>query len=109
MHARTHWAGGQIKDDDSSDDVKFVDLSQVHYLSGPIRCEDADGKPAMPGDLLKVELVELGPLPGDEWGFVGTFDRDNGGGFLTGHSRENESLTLRLFLCRPVSHRYRKT
>ncbi len=33
----------------------------------------------MPGDLLVVEMVELGPLPGDEWGFVGTFDRDNGG------------------------------
>ena len=28
---------------------------------------------------------QLGPLPGDEWGFTGTFDRDNGGGFLTDH------------------------
>jgi len=33
----------------------------------------------MPGDLLVVEMMELGPLPGDEWGFTGTFDRDNGG------------------------------
>lgn len=32
-----------------------------------------------------VELCNLGPLPGDEWGFTGTFDRDNGGGFLTDH------------------------
>jgi hypothetical protein len=54
-------------------------FSQVHYLSGPIRCEDAGGKPALPGDLLVVEMLELGPLPGDEWGFTGTFDRDNGG------------------------------
>ena len=23
--------------------------------------------------------------PGDEWGFTGLFDRDNGGGFLTEH------------------------
>jgi hypothetical protein len=33
----------------------------------------------LPGDLLVVEMLELGPLPGDEWGFTGTFDRDNGG------------------------------
>jgi hypothetical protein len=31
------------------------------------------------GDLLMVELCNLGPLPGDEWGFTGTFDRENGG------------------------------
>lgn len=30
------------------------------------------------GDLLCVELCNLGPLPGDEWGFTGTFDRENG-------------------------------
>lgn len=35
------WTGGQIKDNDSSDDVKNVDLSQVHYLSGPIEVEGA--------------------------------------------------------------------
>ncbi|EKX37494.1 hypothetical protein GUITHDRAFT_97244 [Guillardia theta CCMP2712] len=79
------WTGGQIKDDDSSDDIKHVDLNQVHYLSGPFRIEDADAKAAMPGDILVVEIVELGPLPGDEWGFTGIFDRDNGGGFLTDH------------------------
>jgi formamidase len=27
----------------------------------------------------------LGPLPGDEWGFTASFDRENGGGFLTDH------------------------
>jgi formamidase len=32
------WTGGQIADNDSADDIKNVDLSQVHYLSGPIRC-----------------------------------------------------------------------
>jgi len=74
------WTGGQIKDSDSSDDVKNVDLSQVHYLSGPIKFENAE-----PGDLLKVEFVDLGPLEGDEWGFTGTFAKENGGGFLTDH------------------------
>ena len=52
-----------------------VDLSQVHYLSGPIEVEGAE-----PGDLLKVEFLELGPLDGDEWGFTGTFAKENGGG-----------------------------
>jgi hypothetical protein len=35
------------------------------------RVTDADGVPAQPGDLLMVELCNLGPLPGDEWGFTG--------------------------------------
>jgi len=107
------WTGGQIKNDDSSDDVKNVDLSQVHYLSGPI-----DIPTAQPGDLLKVEILNLGPLEGDEWGFTGSFGmytltrhvdhhymhlltqcmddvfwfaciqttaKENGGGFLTDH------------------------
>ncbi|KAF7129530.1 hypothetical protein RHSIM_Rhsim10G0101200 [Rhododendron simsii] len=79
------WTGGIIKDDDSANDVKFIDLSIVHYLSGPIRVTDADGAPAKPGDLLVVEICNLGPLPGDEWGYTATFDRENGGGFLTDH------------------------
>ncbi|KAL6512835.1 hypothetical protein OROHE_019625 [Orobanche hederae] len=62
----------------------FLEL-KVHYLSGPIRVVDTDGKPAKPGDLLVVEICNLGPLPGDEWGFTAIFDRENGGGFLTDH------------------------
>jgi formamidase len=77
------WTGGQIKNDDSADDVKNVDLSQVHYLSGPIQVTGAE-----PGDLLKTELLNLGALEGDEWGFTGTFHKDNGGGFLTDHYPE---------------------
>jgi len=77
------WTGGQIKNDDSADDVKNIDLSQVHYLSGPIKVNGCS-----PGDLMKVELSNLGPLPGDEWGFTGTFHKDNGGGFLTDHYPE---------------------
>ncbi|KAJ8546004.1 hypothetical protein K7X08_018587 [Anisodus acutangulus] len=58
---------------------------QVHYLSGPIRIVDTNGNPAEPGDLLAVEICNLGPLPGDEWGFAAIFDRENGRGFLTDH------------------------
>ncbi|KAK8328281.1 hypothetical protein V6Z12_A11G241800 [Gossypium hirsutum] len=79
------WTGSVIKDDDSAADVKFIDLSTVHYLSGPIRVVDKNETPAMPGDLLAVEICNLGPLPGDEWGYTATFDRENGGGFLTDH------------------------
>ena len=53
---------------------------QVHYLSGPIAVDTAEK-----GDLLKVEILNLGTLAGDEWGFTGTFHKDNGGGFLTDH------------------------
>lgn len=48
--------------------MKRVDLTRVHYLSGPIRVVDKAGRPALPGDLLSVEVCALGALPGDEWG-----------------------------------------
>ncbi|KAJ4914142.1 Acetamidase/Formamidase family protein [Raphanus sativus] len=79
------WTGGAIKDDSSAEDIKSLDLSTVHYLSGPIKVVDEDGVAAKPGDLLVVEICNLGPLPGDEWGFTASFDRENGGGFLTDH------------------------
>jgi formamidase len=74
------WTDGQIKDNDSPDDVRDVDLSVVHVLSGPIHVNGAE-----PGDILVVDLLDIGALQGDEWGFTGIFARENGGGFLTDH------------------------
>lgn len=79
------FTGGGIKNDSSSEDIKHANLSVVHYLSGPIKILDEYEVPAKPGDLLAVEICNLGPLPGDEWGYTATFDRENGGGFLTDH------------------------
>ncbi|KAI3958939.1 hypothetical protein MKX01_023615 [Papaver californicum] len=79
------WTDGGVQDNLSAMDIKSIDLSTVHYLSGPIRVVDMEGVPAMPGDLLAVEICNLGPLTGDEWGYTATFDRENGGGFLTDH------------------------
>ncbi|XP_031109967.1 uncharacterized protein LOC116014110 isoform X2 [Ipomoea triloba] len=79
------WTGGAVRDNNCAIDVKTLNLSTVHYLSGPIRIVDTDGIPAKPGDLLAVEICNLGPLPGDEWGYTAIFDRENGGGFLTDH------------------------
>lgn len=72
------WTGGQIKNDDNADDVKNVDLRRIHYLSGPIEVEGARC-----GDILVVNIVDVGPLPSAMWGFTGIFDRNNGGGFLS--------------------------
>ena len=58
----------------------YVDLTVVHVLSGPIWVNGAE-----PGDILVVELLDIGALQGDEWGFTGIFDKKNGGGFLTDH------------------------
>lgn len=74
------WTDGQIKNNDDPSDIKDVDLNIVHVLSGPIRVEGAK-----PGDILVVDLLDIGALPGDEWGFTGIFARENGGGFLTDH------------------------
>jgi formamidase len=72
------WTGGQIKNDNSATDVKIVDLSKVHYLSGPIGVTGAE-----PGDLLVVDILDVGVLPDYQWGFTGIFAKENGGGFLT--------------------------
>jgi formamidase len=77
------WTGGQIKNDDSANDIRDVDLTKVHYLSGPFAVDGAE-----PGDLLVVDLLDVGSLPQSAWGFTGIFARENGGGFLTEHFSE---------------------
>ena len=74
------WTGGQIKNHDSASDIRDVDLTKVHYLTGPIGVVGAE-----PGDLLKVDILDVGVLPDFQWGFTGIFDKKNGGGFLTEH------------------------
>lgn len=74
------WTDGQIKDNDDPSDVEKVDLTVVHVLSGPIYVNGAQ-----PGDILVVDLLDIGALQGDEWGFTGIFAKENGGGFLTDH------------------------
>ena len=68
------WTGGQINNDDSANDIRDVDLTKVHYLSGPIGVEGAE-----PGDLLVVDILDVGVLPESAWGFTGLFARENGG------------------------------
>lgn len=74
------WTDGQIKNNDNPDDIRDVDLTVVHVLSGPIWVNGAE-----PGDILVVDLLDIGALQGDEWGFTGIFAKENGGGFLTDH------------------------
>ncbi|MCI4662498.1 MAG: acetamidase/formamidase family protein [Neomegalonema sp.] len=74
------WTGGQIKNDDNAADVRDVELEQVHYLSGPIGVKGAE-----PGDLLVVEILDIGAKDDSLWGFNGFFSKQNGGGFLTNH------------------------
>lgn len=71
------WTGGQIKNTDSADDIKNIDLTRVHYLSGPFDIEGAE-----PGDVLVAEIQDVQPFQDQPWGFTGVFHRQNGGGFL---------------------------
>jgi len=77
------WTGGQIKDNDDASDVRDVDLTKVHFLSGPIGVEGAE-----PGDLMVVDILDIGTLQDSLWGFNGFFSKQNGGGFLTEHFPE---------------------
>ena len=84
VHCR-EWFDGAIHNDDSAEDVRDAPLSTVHVLSGPIAVEGAE-----PGDLLIVDILDVGPIPqetgplaGQGWGYTGIFAKENGGGFLT--------------------------
>jgi formamidase len=79
------WTDGQIGNNNSANDVRDVNLDVAHMLSGPIGVEGAE-----PGDLLIVDILDLGPVPqevgdhcGQGWGYSGIFSKVNGGGFLT--------------------------
>ena len=79
------WTDSQIGNNDSAADVRDVELDGCHMLSGPIAVEGAE-----PGDLLVVDILDLGPVPqetgdapGQGWGYTGIFSKVNGGGFLT--------------------------
>jgi len=72
------WTDGQIENNDSADDLRDVNLERVHVLSGPVYVNGAE-----PGDLLVVDILDIGTHQGYEWGFNGIFAKDNGGSFLT--------------------------
>lgn len=78
------WFDGAIKNDDSADDIRDAPMSKVHALSGPFAIEGAE-----PGDLLVVDILDVGPIPQEEgplagqgWGYTGIFAKQNGGSFL---------------------------
>ncbi|MEH7356439.1 formamidase [Neobacillus drentensis] len=71
------WTDGQIKNDDNPNDIRDVNLARVHVLSGPVYVNGAQ-----PGDLLVVDILDIGAFQDEEWGFNGIFARENGGSFL---------------------------
>ncbi len=79
------WFDGAIVNDDSAEDILNAPLLTVHKLSGPFAVEGAK-----PGDLLIVDILDVGPIPqedsgalaGQGWGYTGIFAKNNGGSFL---------------------------
>ncbi|PBL04387.1 Acetamidase Formamidase [Armillaria gallica] len=71
------WTGAQIGNNDSSDDIRDVDLTKIHNLSGPIAVEGAE-----PGDCLVVDILDVTPFEKMPWGFTGIFELENGGGLF---------------------------
>ncbi|KAJ4488510.1 Acetamidase Formamidase [Lentinula aciculospora] len=71
------WTGAQIGNNDYSDDIKNVDLTRVHNLSGPIAIEGAE-----PGDCLVVDILDVTPFEKMPWGYTGIFELENGGGLF---------------------------
>lgn len=77
------WTDGQIKNNDSANDIRDVNLARVHVLSGPVYVNGVE-----PGDLLVVDILDIGAFQEYEWGFNGIFAKENGGSFLTDHYPE---------------------
>ncbi len=72
------YTGGQIGNNDSANDIRDVDLTPCHFLSGPVGVRGAE-----PGDLLVVDILDIGPFEDDSWGYTGIFKKEKFGGFLT--------------------------
>ncbi|WLV24521.1 acetamidase/formamidase family protein [Aciduricibacillus chroicocephali] len=77
------WTDGQIKNNDDPSDIRDVNLERVHVLSGPVHVNGVE-----PGDLLVVDILDIGVFNEHEWGFNGIFAKENGGSFLTDHYPE---------------------
>ncbi|MFC0418132.1 formamidase [Cytobacillus solani] len=77
------WTDGQIKNNDTPNDIRDVNLARVHVLSGPVYVNGVE-----PGDLLVVDILDIGTFQEYEWGFNGIFAKENGGSFLTDHFPE---------------------
>ncbi|KAK9452005.1 Acetamidase/Formamidase [Limtongia smithiae] len=71
------WTGNQIKNDDSADDIRALELDGVHFLSGPIGVEGAE-----PGDVLVVEIQDIQPFDDKPWGYTGVLDIAQGPSLL---------------------------
>ena len=104
------WTDAQLGNNDSANDVRDVDLTHAHMLSGPIEIQGAE-----PGDLLVVDILDLGPVPqetgpapGQGWGYTGIFAKTNAGGFLTDYfptpTRRSGTSTARCHLPAPARH-----
>ncbi|KAL9131058.1 MAG: hypothetical protein Q9175_006865 [Cornicularia normoerica] len=56
------WTVGQIKNNDDADDVRDVDLTQIHHLSGPFEVPGTESE-----DMRAVGIVDLQPFPDQFW------------------------------------------
>lgn len=60
-------ASSRIGNNDSADDIRNVDLTKIHNLSGPIAVKGTE-----PGDALVVDILDIQPFPQMPWGFTGS-------------------------------------
>ncbi|GAA5934849.1 hypothetical protein JCM3775_001655 [Rhodotorula graminis] len=72
------WTGGQVKNSDDADDIRDVDLSEIHFLTGPVAVDGAE-----PGDALVVEILNIEYYEEMPWGYTGIFEEKDGGLFAS--------------------------
>src|SRR3712207_9559347 len=74
------WTNRKVRNDDSADDIRDMDLTPCHVLSGPIHINGAE-----PGELLVADIHVAGPPsgPGEQRGYTGILSKKTGSGFTT--------------------------
>ena len=71
------WTGGQIHNDDNAADIRDCDLFPCHHLFGPIEVVGAE-----PGDILVVDVLDIGPLGATSGATPASSRRRTGAAFL---------------------------
>ena len=72
------FTGNSLRNDDCADDVLELCWENDHHLSGPVQVEGAQ-----PGDVLRVDILDIQPFPNRLWGFslidpgLGPLDRSH--------------------------------
>src|SRR5690606_1670537 len=70
--------GGPTNNADAATHTRHGNPAPRHHLSGPVGVTGAG-----PGDIIVVDILDIGVFDDERWGYTGIFSKQKFGGFLT--------------------------